>query len=134
MPGPSPASHPSGAFGSGGRARQAVKLSPQADARPTPLTDNSTGYGQRLQRGAKAGEKIGSIRGLVARSGTVWPSFRTWRGVQPQNVLFCSRSGRPAHPGCALKPLCFRTYLSDIRLGHTPQPRDMSEPDVRNTG
>lgn len=84
---PSWMSSPTNNRRSGGKARQTVKLSPQADARPTPLADNSTGYGQRLQRGAKAGVKIGPIRGLVARSGTVWPPLRTWRGVQTRNVL-----------------------------------------------
>ena len=55
---PSWMSSPTNDRRSGGKARQTVKLSPQADARPTPLADNSTGYGQRLRRGAKTGEKL----------------------------------------------------------------------------
>lgn len=93
---PTEASHPRGDFGFGGAARQTVKMRRIfAGSRPASLKPFSADFER-----AKNKVKKGVSRGLVARSGTVWP---------PQGV-----GARPARK----RPSLFRSWASSTRHEH----------------
>ena len=114
---PSWMSSPTNDRRSGGKARQTVPL-----RATNPVSRQFHWLWPALTARGKNRGKIGPIRGLVARSGTVWPPLRTWRGVQQQNVLFPVVAGvqhvttDPALAG-----------LSDTHPGHGVGAYGMSE-------